>query len=98
MTTNRALTNVSAAVFGALLFALLGWLLAGYFTRPLRQIAEAADRLSSVLRAGAELSLDPTHENREVRDEAFQEPLEVRREPCPGAQSRRPLRAFIGRR
>lgn len=30
----------------ALLFALLGWLLAGYFTRPLRQIAEAADRLS----------------------------------------------------
>ena len=31
----------------ALLFALLGWLLTGYFTRPLRQIAEAADRLSA---------------------------------------------------
>lgn len=31
----------------ALLFAFLGWLLAGYFTRPLRQIAQAADRLSA---------------------------------------------------
>lgn len=31
----------------AILFALLGWLIAGYFTRPLRQIAEAADRLSA---------------------------------------------------
>ncbi|WP_415753263.1 diguanylate cyclase domain-containing protein [Pseudomonas leptonychotis] len=31
----------------ALLFALVGWLVAGYFTRPLRQIAEAADRLSA---------------------------------------------------
>jgi len=31
----------------AVLFALVGWLLAGYFTRPLRQIAEAADRLSA---------------------------------------------------
>lgn len=31
----------------AILFALLGWLLTGYFTRPLRQIAEAADRLSA---------------------------------------------------
>ncbi|WP_347506011.1 diguanylate cyclase domain-containing protein [Pseudomonas anguilliseptica] len=31
----------------ALLFALLGWLVTGYFTRPLRQIAEAADRLSA---------------------------------------------------
>lgn len=31
----------------AILFALLGWLLAGYFTRPLRQIADAADRLSA---------------------------------------------------
>lgn len=33
--------------FLALLFAVLGWLLSGYFTRPLRQIAEAADRLSA---------------------------------------------------
>ncbi|WP_422911504.1 diguanylate cyclase domain-containing protein [Pseudomonas sp. MAC6] len=31
----------------AIIFALLGWLIAGYFTRPLRQIAEAADRLSA---------------------------------------------------
>ncbi|MGE8362551.1 diguanylate cyclase domain-containing protein [Pseudomonas sp.] len=31
----------------ALLFAFVGWLLAGYFTRPLRQIAVAADRLSA---------------------------------------------------
>jgi diguanylate cyclase (GGDEF)-like protein len=31
----------------ALLFALLGWLLTGYFTKPLRQIARAADRLSA---------------------------------------------------
>lgn len=31
----------------AVLFALLGWLVTGYFTRPLRQIAEAADRLSA---------------------------------------------------
>jgi diguanylate cyclase (GGDEF)-like protein len=31
----------------ALLFALLGWLIAGYFTRPLRKIAKAADRLSA---------------------------------------------------
>jgi diguanylate cyclase (GGDEF)-like protein len=31
----------------ALLFATLGWLLAGYFTRPLREIAAAADRLSA---------------------------------------------------
>ncbi|MDG9924672.1 MULTISPECIES: sensor domain-containing diguanylate cyclase [unclassified Pseudomonas] len=31
----------------ALLFAATGWLLTGYFTRPLRQIAEAADRLSA---------------------------------------------------
>ena len=31
----------------ALLFALLGWLLSGYFIRPLRQIADAADRLSA---------------------------------------------------
>jgi len=31
----------------AVLFALVGWLVAGYFTRPLRQIAEAADRLSA---------------------------------------------------
>lgn len=31
----------------ALLFAAIGWLLTGYFTRPLRQIAEAADRLSA---------------------------------------------------
>ncbi|WP_339459759.1 GGDEF domain-containing protein [Pseudomonas sp. EA_105y_Pfl2_R69] len=31
----------------ALLFAFLGWLLAGYFTRPLSQIAQAADRLSA---------------------------------------------------
>lgn len=31
----------------AIFFALLGWLIAGYFTRPLRQIAEAADRLSA---------------------------------------------------
>lgn len=31
----------------AILFALIGWLLAGYFTRPLRQIADAADRLSA---------------------------------------------------
>ncbi|MGE8498388.1 MAG: diguanylate cyclase domain-containing protein [Pseudomonas sp.] len=31
----------------ALLFAFAGWLLAGYFTRPLRQIAVAADRLSA---------------------------------------------------
>lgn len=31
----------------ALLVALLGWLLADYFTRPLRKIAHAADRLSA---------------------------------------------------
>jgi diguanylate cyclase (GGDEF)-like protein len=31
----------------ALLFAILGWALTGYFTRPLRQIARAADRLSA---------------------------------------------------
>src|SRR5690606_32676441 len=31
----------------ALLFALLGWLLSGYFIRPLRQIANAADHLSA---------------------------------------------------
>lgn len=31
----------------ALLFAALGWLLTGYFTRPLRHIAEAADHLSA---------------------------------------------------
>ena len=31
----------------ALLFAALGWLLSGYFIRPLRQIADAADRLSA---------------------------------------------------
>ncbi|KRW59329.1 sensor domain-containing diguanylate cyclase [Pseudomonas sp. TTU2014-080ASC] len=31
----------------AILFALLGWFLAGYFTRPLRRIARAADRLSA---------------------------------------------------
>jgi GGDEF domain-containing protein len=31
----------------AVLFALLGWVLAGHFTRPLRQIAKAADRLSA---------------------------------------------------
>ena len=31
----------------ALLFAAIGWLLTGYFTRPLRRIAEAADRLSA---------------------------------------------------
>lgn len=31
----------------ALLFAFVGWLLTGYFTRPLRQIAQAADRLSA---------------------------------------------------
>lgn len=31
----------------ALLFAAIGWLLTGYFTRPLRQIAKAADRLSA---------------------------------------------------
>lgn len=31
----------------ALLFAAIGWLLTGYFTRPLRQIAHAADRLSA---------------------------------------------------
>ncbi|WP_373388860.1 diguanylate cyclase domain-containing protein [Pseudomonas alcaligenes] len=31
----------------ALLFATLGWALTGYFTRPLRQIARAADRLSA---------------------------------------------------
>lgn len=31
----------------ALLFAALGWLFSGYFTRPLRQIARAADRLSA---------------------------------------------------
>lgn len=31
----------------ALLFALIGWLATGYFTRPLRQIADAADRLSA---------------------------------------------------
>jgi len=31
----------------ALLFAALGWALTGYFTRPLRQIARAADRLSA---------------------------------------------------
>ncbi|MFI8747259.1 diguanylate cyclase domain-containing protein [Pseudomonas sp. NPDC077186] len=31
----------------ALLFAVLGWLLSGYFIRPLRQIADAADRLSA---------------------------------------------------
>ncbi|QLC74089.1 diguanylate cyclase [Pseudomonas sp. LPB0260] len=31
----------------AALFALLGWLLADYVTRPLRQIAKAADRLSA---------------------------------------------------
>ncbi|WXL27091.1 GGDEF domain-containing protein [Ectopseudomonas mendocina] len=31
----------------AVLFALLGWFLAGYFTRPLRRIAKAADRLSA---------------------------------------------------
>lgn len=31
----------------ALLFAAIGWLTAGYFTRPLRQIARAADRLSA---------------------------------------------------
>jgi diguanylate cyclase (GGDEF)-like protein len=31
----------------ALLFAAIGWLLTGYFTRPLRQIAEAADSLSA---------------------------------------------------
>lgn len=30
----------------ALLFAALGWLLTGYFTQPLRRIAQAADRLS----------------------------------------------------
>ncbi|MCU1719628.1 GGDEF domain-containing protein [Pseudomonas sp. 5P_3.1_Bac2] len=31
----------------ALLFAFLGWLLAGYYTRPLRQIVRAANRLSA---------------------------------------------------
>lgn len=31
----------------ALLFAAIGWLMAGYFTRPLRQIARAADHLSA---------------------------------------------------
>lgn len=31
----------------ALLFAAIGWLLTGYFTRPLREIAHAADRLSA---------------------------------------------------
>jgi diguanylate cyclase (GGDEF)-like protein len=31
----------------ALLFAFIGWLLAGLFTRPLQQIADAADRLSA---------------------------------------------------
>lgn len=31
----------------ALLFAFVGWLLTGYFTQPLRQIAKAADRLSA---------------------------------------------------
>ncbi|MGP0174803.1 diguanylate cyclase domain-containing protein [Pseudomonas sp. NCHU5208] len=30
----------------ALVFALFGWLISGYFTRPLQEIAEAADRLS----------------------------------------------------
>ena len=31
----------------ALLFAFVGWLLTGYFTQPLRHIAQAADRLSA---------------------------------------------------
>lgn len=31
----------------ALVFALLGWLISGYFTRPLQEIADAADRLSA---------------------------------------------------
>ncbi len=52
---DEAYAPVRETIFGillwgsllALLFALLGWLLAGYFTRPLRQIAEAADRLSA---------------------------------------------------
>jgi diguanylate cyclase (GGDEF)-like protein len=42
LSTNIVLWGVGLA----LLFAAVGWLLTGYFTRPLRQIAEAADRLS----------------------------------------------------
>jgi diguanylate cyclase (GGDEF)-like protein len=43
-------TSRSIALWGAglaLLFAALGWLLSGHVTRPLRQIAEAADRLGA---------------------------------------------------
>jgi len=46
----------------AILFALLGWLLTGYFTRPLRQIAEAADRLS----AGQITVIPELHGTREI--------------------------------
>jgi diguanylate cyclase (GGDEF)-like protein len=46
----------------ALLFALVGWLVAGYFTRPLQQIVEAADRLSA-----GEISVIPElHSTREI--------------------------------
>jgi len=46
----------------ALVFALVGWFAAGYFTRPLRQIAEAADRLS----AGEASSIPELHNTREI--------------------------------
>lgn len=47
----------------ALIFAFLGWLISGYFTRPLQDIASAADRLS----AGEATEIPELQGSREVR-------------------------------